>query len=50
MAKWEMDFENRCFQKKWEAEYLFVDIENKTVCLVFRSNVVLLKEHNEMAL
>ncbi|XP_039190545.1 general transcription factor II-I repeat domain-containing protein 2-like [Crotalus tigris] len=46
MAKRKVDFENRCFQKRWEAEYLFVNVENKAMCLVCGGNVAVLKEYN----
>ncbi|KAM3855168.1 general transcription factor II-I repeat domain-containing protein 2-like isoform 2-T3 [Vipera latastei] len=46
MAKRKVDFENRCFQKRWEAEYLFVNVENKAMCLVCGANVAVLKEYN----
>ncbi|KAM3850917.1 general transcription factor II-I repeat domain-containing protein 2A-like [Vipera latastei] len=46
MAKRKVDFEKRCFQKRWEPEYLFVDIEDKAVCLVCGATVAVFKEYN----
>ncbi|XP_060786987.1 general transcription factor II-I repeat domain-containing protein 2-like [Neoarius graeffei] len=46
MAKRNVDFENRDFQNRWEAEYLFVDIGGKPLCLVCGTNVVVIKEYN----
>ncbi|XP_032065870.1 general transcription factor II-I repeat domain-containing protein 2-like [Thamnophis elegans] len=46
MAKRKVDFENRCFQKRWEAEYLFADIDGKAMCLVCGGHVAVLKKYN----
>ncbi|KAM3844388.1 general transcription factor II-I repeat domain-containing protein 2A-like isoform 1-T2 [Vipera latastei] len=46
MVKQKVDFERRCFQKWWEPEYLFVDIEDKAVCLVCGATVAVFKEYN----
>ncbi|XP_034297753.1 general transcription factor II-I repeat domain-containing protein 2-like [Pantherophis guttatus] len=46
MAKRKVDFENRCFQKRWEAEYLFADIDGKAMCLVCGAHVAVLKKYN----
>uniref|UniRef100_A0A8C5S0G8 Uncharacterized protein n=1 Tax=Laticauda laticaudata TaxID=8630 RepID=A0A8C5S0G8_LATLA len=46
MARRKVDIENRCFQKRWEAEYLFADIEDRAVCLVCRDTVAVFKEYN----
>ncbi|KAL0163337.1 hypothetical protein M9458_042733, partial [Cirrhinus mrigala] len=46
MAKRKVDFENRGFQERWEAEYMFVDIGGKPVCLVCGGNVAVNKEYN----
>lgn len=45
MAKRKVDFENRGFQNRWEAEYLFVDIA-VNLCLVCGANVAVMKEYN----
>ena len=37
MAKRKM--ENRSFQERWEADYLFVNVKDRLVCLVYGANV-----------
>ena len=34
MAKRKVDFENRGFQERSEADYMFTDVKGKPVCLV----------------
>ncbi|XP_074488096.1 general transcription factor II-I repeat domain-containing protein 2-like [Sebastes fasciatus] len=46
MAKRKVDFENRGFQGRWEAEYMFADIKGKAVCLVCGDGVAVMKEYN----
>ncbi|XP_035500193.1 general transcription factor II-I repeat domain-containing protein 2-like [Scophthalmus maximus] len=46
MAKRKVDSENRAFQNRWEAEYMFTDIAGKPVCLVCGANVAVIKEFN----
>ncbi|XP_013908076.1 PREDICTED: general transcription factor II-I repeat domain-containing protein 2-like [Thamnophis sirtalis] len=46
MAELRVDIENSCFQKRWEAEYLFVDIEGTAVCLVCRDIMAVFEEYN----
>ncbi|XP_058022331.1 general transcription factor II-I repeat domain-containing protein 2-like [Ahaetulla prasina] len=46
MARRKVDIKNRYFKKRWEAEYLFVDIEDKAMCLVCRKTVAVFKEYN----
>ncbi|XP_062373410.1 general transcription factor II-I repeat domain-containing protein 2-like [Sardina pilchardus] len=46
MAKRKVDFENRGFQERWEAEYMFTDIKGKPVCLVCGADVAVIKEYN----
>ena len=41
MAKRKVDFENRGFQERWEAEYMFADVKGKPVCLVCRADVAM---------
>lgn len=45
MAKRKVDNENRGFQDRWEAEYLFTDISSKPVCLVCGADVAVIKEY-----
>ncbi|GAA6217531.1 general transcription factor II-I repeat domain-containing protein 2-like, partial [Lates japonicus] len=42
MPKRKVDSENRIFQNRWEAEYMFTDI----VCLICGANVAVIKEFN----
>ena len=44
MAKRKM--ENRSFQDRGEADYLFVNVKDRPVCLVCGVNVVVMKEYN----
>ncbi|XP_059846832.1 general transcription factor II-I repeat domain-containing protein 2-like [Hypanus sabinus] len=46
MAERKVDFENRGFQGRWEAEYMFTDIKGKPVCLVCGDGVAVIKEYN----
>lgn len=46
MAKRKVVFENRGFQERWEAEYMFTDIKGKPVCLVCGADVAVIKEYN----
>lgn len=46
MAKRKVDSENRAFQNRWEAEYMFIDIAGKPVCLICGGNVAVIKEFN----
>ena len=46
MAKRNVYFENRGFQERWEAEYMFTDVKGKPVCLVCGANVAVMKEYN----
>jgi hypothetical protein len=46
MAKRKVDSENRAFQSRWEAEYMFTDIGGKPVCLICGDNVAVIKEYN----
>ncbi|XP_072900750.1 general transcription factor II-I repeat domain-containing protein 2-like [Hemitrygon akajei] len=46
MAERKVDFENRGFQGRWEAEYMFADIKGKPVCLVCGDGVAVIKEYN----
>lgn len=43
MAKRKVDFENRSFQGRWEAEYMFADMKAKAVCLVCGDGVAVMK-------
>ena len=45
MAKQKMDFENRGFQERWEAEYMFTDVKGKLVCFVGGFDVAVMKEY-----
>ena len=38
MAKRKVDAENRGFQARWEAEYMFTEVNGKPVCLVHVQN------------
>ena len=44
MAKRKMD--NKSFQDRWEAGYLFTNIKNRPVCLVCGASVAATKEYN----
>ena len=44
MAKRKMD--NRSFQDRWEADYLFTNMKGRAVCLVCGANVAVTKEYN----
>ncbi|XP_059832923.1 general transcription factor II-I repeat domain-containing protein 2-like [Hypanus sabinus] len=46
MAERKVDFENRGFQGRWEAEYMFADIKGKPACLVCGDGVAVIKEYN----
>ncbi|XP_059821204.1 general transcription factor II-I repeat domain-containing protein 2-like isoform X2 [Hypanus sabinus] len=46
MAERKVDFENRGFQGRWEAEYMFADIKGKPVSLVCGNGVAVIKEYN----
>lgn len=46
MAKRKVDTENRAFQSRWEAEYMFTDIGGRPVCLICGDNVAVIKEYN----
>ena len=38
--------ENRSFLDRWEAEYLFTYVKDRTICLVCGANVAITKEYN----
>ena len=38
--------ENRSFQDRWEADYLFVNVKDRPVCLVCGANMAVRKEYN----
>lgn len=44
MAKQKMD--NRSFQDRWEADYLFTNMKDRPVCLVCGASVAVTKEYN----
>ncbi|KAM4566993.1 general transcription factor II-I repeat domain-containing protein 2-like [Odontesthes bonariensis] len=46
MAKRKVDAENRDFQARWEAEYLFTEVKGKPVCLLCGESVAVMKEYN----
>jgi len=46
MAKRKVYTEKRNFQNQWEAEYMFTDTVEKPVCLIYGSNVAVIKEFN----
>ena len=46
MAKRTVDFENRGFQERWEAEYMFTDVKGKPICFVCGADVAVIKEYN----
>ena len=47
MEKRKVGSENRAFQHRWEAEYMFIDIAvSKPVCLICGGNVAVIKEFN----
>ena len=43
MAKRKVNQENRGFQERWEAEYMFTEVKGKPVCLVCRAEVAVMK-------
>ncbi len=45
MAKRKVDDENRAFQTRWEAEYMFTEVKGKPVCLLC-GGVAVMKEYN----
>ena len=45
MAKRKVDIENRVFQERWEAEYMFTDMKGKPICLVCGADVAVTKEY-----
>uniref|UniRef100_A0AAR2KAY8 SPIN-DOC-like zinc-finger domain-containing protein n=1 Tax=Pygocentrus nattereri TaxID=42514 RepID=A0AAR2KAY8_PYGNA len=47
MPKRKVDSENRAFQNRWEAEYMFTDIAGKPVCLISGAIVAVFKEFNQ---
>uniref|UniRef100_A0AAR2IK74 SPIN-DOC-like zinc-finger domain-containing protein n=1 Tax=Pygocentrus nattereri TaxID=42514 RepID=A0AAR2IK74_PYGNA len=46
MPKRKVDSENRAFQNRWEAGYLFTDIAGRPVCLICGAIVAVFKEFN----
>ncbi|KAM6972592.1 general transcription factor II-I repeat domain-containing protein 2-like [Aplochiton taeniatus] len=46
MAKRKVDDENRGFQARWEAEYMFTEVKGKPVCLLCGESVAVMKEYN----
>ncbi|XP_068580201.1 general transcription factor II-I repeat domain-containing protein 2-like [Cebidichthys violaceus] len=46
MAKRKVEFENRSFQDRWEAQYMFADVKSKAVCLLCGDSVAVMKEYN----
>ena len=46
VAKRKVDFESRAFQNRWEAEYMFIDIAGKPVCLICGGSVAVIREFN----
>ena len=46
MAKRKVDAENRGFQARWEAEYMFTEVNGKPVCLLCGESLAVMKEHN----
>lgn len=39
MTQRKFDSENRIFQNRWVAQYMFTDIAGRTVCLICGGNV-----------
>ena len=46
MAKRKVDAENRGFQARWEAEYMFTEVNGKPVCLLCGESLAVMKEYN----
>ncbi len=46
MTKRKVDSENRGFQARWEAEYMFTEVKGKPVCLLCGDSVSVMKEYN----
>ena len=46
MAKRKVDVENRGFQARWEAEYMFTEVNGKPVCLLCEESLAVMKEYN----
>ena len=46
MAKRKVDIEKRIFEHRWKAEHLLTEIAEKSVCLICRSSVEVIKEFN----
>ncbi|MBN3285819.1 GT2D2 protein, partial [Polyodon spathula] len=44
--KRKMDKEGRLFQESWESEYLFVEQQENTICLVCKGSIAVMKEFN----
>ena len=44
--KRKLDQENRIFQSKWEAEYLFIEFKGKPMCLVCLETLAVMKDFN----
>ena len=46
MAKRKVDAESRGFQARWEAEYMFTEVNGKPVCLLCGESLAVMKEYN----
>lgn len=46
MAKRKLDADNRGFQTRWEAEYMFTEVKGKPVCLLCGESLAIMKECN----
>jgi len=46
MAKGKVEFENRSFQDRWEAQYMYADVNGKAVCLLCGDSVAVMKEYS----
>lgn len=46
MAERKVDAENRGFQDRWEAEYMFTEIKGKPMCLLCEESLAAMKEYN----
>uniref|UniRef100_A0A8C6VWZ3 SPIN-DOC-like zinc-finger domain-containing protein n=1 Tax=Nothobranchius furzeri TaxID=105023 RepID=A0A8C6VWZ3_NOTFU len=46
MAKRKVDAEKRGFQARWEAEYMFTEVNGKPVCLLCGESLAVMKEYN----
>ena len=46
MAKRKVDVEDKWFQTRWEAEYMFTEVKGKPVCLLCGESVAVIKEYN----